>query len=410
MGLEVPQLDDRTFDDLLTEARSLIPAVAPDWTDHNAADPGIALLELFAWLAEMLIYRADQVPDAQRQAFLRLLNGPAWTPAGPALDDDVARTIARLRDEWRAVTAADFERHAVAASADVLRARAIAGLDLSSADAGQRAQPRPAHLSLLLLLAAGADPGAAAQAVAQYLAPRRLVTTRVVVTEPLWTPVSVGVLIARPPDVPAAQAEGAAASAVAAFLDARTGGPDGAGWAWGRAVYASEVTAALAALPEVDHVVDLTLASRCAQGAARCVPAAPQFSDDGRLVGLRLDAANLPGPAPAAVTVASGDDFVAARTTVAITTASTDTPAVFAAVRRAVGDLTWPGHWPPAGGPTLRADAIAAAAHGVPGVDHVGTVTLDADAAHLGRTPQGIAYVTAGSRELIELAVEVTAE
>jgi hypothetical protein len=88
----------------------------------------------------------------------------------------------------------------------------------------------------------------------------------------------------------------------------------------------------------------------------------------------------------------------------------TDAPAIDAAVRRAARDLAWPGRgWPPPGS-ALRADAIAAAARGVDGVEHVGAVTLEADAAHLGRTPQGIAYVTAGSRELIELTVEVTAE
>jgi hypothetical protein len=90
--------------------------------------------------------------------------------------------------------------------------------------------------------------------------------------------------------------------------------------------------------------------------------------------------------------------------------AGSEASTVYAAVRRAVRDLAWPGRgWPPAGSPQLRADAIAAAARAVDGVDEAGAVTLDADAAHLGATAQGIAYVSAGSRELIELAVEVIA-
>src|SRR3954454_9376688 len=75
MPLTLPKLDDRSYADLLEEARTLIPSLDPAWTDHNPTDPGITLIELFAWLAEMLIYRADQVPDRHRLAFLKLLNG-----------------------------------------------------------------------------------------------------------------------------------------------------------------------------------------------------------------------------------------------------------------------------------------------------------------------------------------------
>ena len=57
-----PVLDDLTYADLVGQAVARIPAVAPGWTDHNPGDPGITLLELFAWLAEMLVYQADQLP------------------------------------------------------------------------------------------------------------------------------------------------------------------------------------------------------------------------------------------------------------------------------------------------------------------------------------------------------------
>jgi len=49
MPLTLPVLDDRSFDDLVAEARALIPALAPEWTNHNPSDPGITLIELFAW-------------------------------------------------------------------------------------------------------------------------------------------------------------------------------------------------------------------------------------------------------------------------------------------------------------------------------------------------------------------------
>jgi hypothetical protein len=45
-----PNLDDRTYNDIVEEAIRLIPHYCPEWTNHNATDPGIALIELFAWM------------------------------------------------------------------------------------------------------------------------------------------------------------------------------------------------------------------------------------------------------------------------------------------------------------------------------------------------------------------------
>ena len=131
----LPRLDDRTYDDLLAEARALIPAHAPEWTDHNASDPGIALLELFAWIAEMLIFRADQVTDRHVMAFVRLLRGPDWTP-DPArtVAAEVDAALAELREPWRAVTPADFARIAATAAPErIARVECAPRRDLSGA-------------------------------------------------------------------------------------------------------------------------------------------------------------------------------------------------------------------------------------------------------------------------------------
>ncbi|MCJ0874250.1 putative baseplate assembly protein [Streptomyces sp. AP-93] len=73
MPLIGPILDDRTFEQLRDELVKRIPVYAPEWTDHNTSDPGIALLELFAHLGESLLFRFNQIPDATKVAFLRLL-------------------------------------------------------------------------------------------------------------------------------------------------------------------------------------------------------------------------------------------------------------------------------------------------------------------------------------------------
>ncbi|MEO8338194.1 MAG: putative baseplate assembly protein, partial [Nitrospirota bacterium] len=73
MPLPLPKLDQYTFDELVGQGQSLLPRYAPGWTDHNVHDPGITLLELFAWLAEMESYRLDRVTEASTRAFLRLV-------------------------------------------------------------------------------------------------------------------------------------------------------------------------------------------------------------------------------------------------------------------------------------------------------------------------------------------------
>jgi predicted phage baseplate assembly protein len=80
MPLPLPNLDTRRWADLVEEGRALVPRHAPDWTDHNIHDPGITLVELFAWLAEQLIYRANRIPERHRRKFLALVGFPPHPP------------------------------------------------------------------------------------------------------------------------------------------------------------------------------------------------------------------------------------------------------------------------------------------------------------------------------------------
>jgi len=73
MPIPAPNIDNRRFQDLVDEAKRLIPQFCPEWTDHNVSDPGIALVELFAWMTESLLYRANQVPEKHYIKFLEML-------------------------------------------------------------------------------------------------------------------------------------------------------------------------------------------------------------------------------------------------------------------------------------------------------------------------------------------------
>lgn len=76
MPLRTPVLDDRSFAQIRDEMIARIPVYAPEWTDHHPSDPGITLIELFAFLGENLLYRFNQIPDATKLAFLDLLQIP----------------------------------------------------------------------------------------------------------------------------------------------------------------------------------------------------------------------------------------------------------------------------------------------------------------------------------------------
>lgn len=110
MPIPLPNLDDHDFDDLVGEARALIPVLLPEWTDHNPADPGIVLVELLAWLTEMQLYQVDQLSPSHTLNFLRLLGGPEWSPPDTGdLDAAVRQSVAALHERHRAATADDYE-------------------------------------------------------------------------------------------------------------------------------------------------------------------------------------------------------------------------------------------------------------------------------------------------------------
>lgn len=83
MPLIPPSLDDRSYDDLVQEMLANIPAHTPEWTNPQPGDPGRTLVELFAWLADTILYRANLIPEKQRIAFLNLL-GQSMQPAAAA--------------------------------------------------------------------------------------------------------------------------------------------------------------------------------------------------------------------------------------------------------------------------------------------------------------------------------------
>jgi len=327
MPVPLPNLDDRSYADLTAEARALIPTLQPAWTNHNPSDPGIVLVELLAWLTEMLVFQVDAIPVANTETFLKLLNGPGWTrPETVSLDAAIRQTLLDLRERYRAVTPADYEwlvLHTWPQSEDaarlgnaarVRRARCVPRRDLSAADPDARRAESPGHVSLvvvpepasgvererqrlplrlplLLHSMAGEDaPQPTGELVAElwtFLEGRRTLATRHHVVGPDYLPVEVAANVALREDAPPAEALRTARVALAAFLHPLTGGPERAGWPFGRAVYVSEVYAELERVPLVNYVEDVRVST--AAGESRALT-----DEAGREVGVELEANELP--------------------------------------------------------------------------------------------------------------------
>ncbi|TDN93063.1 putative baseplate assembly protein [Microbacterium sp. BK668] len=95
--LPAPDLDDRRFQQLVDDAKRLVAARCREWSDHNVSDPGVTLIEAFAFMVDELHYRLNRVPDRLYIAFLDLL-GVTLHPPAPARAEVLFRLSAARPD------------------------------------------------------------------------------------------------------------------------------------------------------------------------------------------------------------------------------------------------------------------------------------------------------------------------
>ena len=156
MPIPAPIIDDRSYQQLRDELVRRISVYTPEWTDHNPSDPGITLIELFAFLGENLLFRFNQIPEATKLAFLRLLRIPLL-PAVPARSLLVLSTeepngvLAPLGAEARAGSVPFETRTEV----HVWPISSVAAARISTAAPDPTTQPEAAEFTLRALDALG---------------------------------------------------------------------------------------------------------------------------------------------------------------------------------------------------------------------------------------------------------------
>ncbi|MBD2233295.1 hypothetical protein [Phormidium tenue] len=299
MTIPLPNLDDRTYADLVEELRSQIPIEYPGWTDHNPSDTGIILLELLCWLTETTLYRANRVPDDTLRVFLQLLNGsgtvPDNNPEKTDLQDSppmgllpsgdlqtaVRDTVLHLRQRYRAVSPTDFVNliledwpQAAAAQAQenplepVKRVQCVPRKNLSNTPN----LAAPAHISLVVIPdlpdpAASAIPftpepsPALTAALTQWLEPRRLLTARHHVVGPTYVEVGLRAWLYLQSGARPEQVRQNATDAVGQFFHPLRSGAywQGQGYPFGQPIYVSELYQLLDGVSGVDFVEGITL-------------------------------------------------------------------------------------------------------------------------------------------------------
>jgi hypothetical protein len=254
MPLPVPTLDDRTFDQLVAEGRSLIPRYTREWTNHNLSDPGITLLELFAYLTETAIFQLDQVPEQSVELFLRLVGGCRLP--GETIAAATTRELGVLERPPRAVTAAEVVRTAL----ELSEGRPV---PLRRAELVSRRDPACGgdleHVLVGVFERPLEDGFATEDRLFRLLKEYAPLATRLHVVEARYARVGVRVVVVRVPG--SGLDELRVRQTIARFLDPLTGGEEGTGWPFGRPVYRSELFQLLEQLPAVDHVERLELAA-----------------------------------------------------------------------------------------------------------------------------------------------------
>src|SRR5438093_12989332 len=73
MSLPAPHIDDLNFQSLVDDAKRMVQQRCPEWTDHNVSDPGVTLIETFAYMVDQLLWRLNRVPDRTYIKFLELI-------------------------------------------------------------------------------------------------------------------------------------------------------------------------------------------------------------------------------------------------------------------------------------------------------------------------------------------------
>jgi hypothetical protein len=263
MTIPLPNLDTKSYKELMDETMSSIPNYTDTWTNHNPSDPGITILELLSWIAETTLYRINRVPDESYINFLRLIAGAAGVEDveralnDPYLDSSHRLILEFLREiengskksipemktyalrflksQYRAITESDFQRLAIEATSDrgekqakVRRAIVHKSPNNEKVEIVIVADKRDQYEELIPL-------------VKDYLKPRTLIGTKIVVKKPVYTDVVIDIEAVCHHYAKPEKVEDNVRKRIMQHLDPFEGGDEKTGWTYRRLLTVYEI-------------------------------------------------------------------------------------------------------------------------------------------------------------------------
>jgi hypothetical protein len=243
MGLSIPDLDQKEFETRFQEAVAKLPAYAKEWTEYNDSDPGITIIELLAWMADIHSYRLNRIRDEHYEAFLELLGNSG----SGEIKERFLAVQKELETPYKAVTLEDFEYLTLAYDSRIAKAKA-------------RADKQNNSVSVMIVPVPSVEEDEPPmpeedmiEGVRSYLQQRALLTTLVEVEPPQYTKVNVVIDVQtryQDPDSLKTKIR----TKVKNFLHPVYGGEEQKGWEFGEDIHISQLYMLLSEMEGIERI------------------------------------------------------------------------------------------------------------------------------------------------------------
>ncbi len=287
MTLKFPDLAARTYEDILDEMVSSIPRYSEKWTNFNPADPGITILEILAWIFDTNLYMINRMPEESYINFMRLIAGARGEEVNLLLEklrkdknsdrdhlellsflkeieekknngqtiNDIHRMKAAalrfLNSDYRAVTEENFA--ALAIEATIRRGEKEPGVKRAIVKGSPDGK-----VEIIVISDRQEKYEELKKIVKDYLEPRRLICTKIIVKEPVYSLLNIQIDVTLLPQAVSSSKEMIKKN-IMDFLDPVTGGDDKKGWPYGRSVSIYELFDIIEETQGVDHADNVIL-------------------------------------------------------------------------------------------------------------------------------------------------------
>ena len=285
MPITLPDLDTKTYQNIVDEMLASIPNYTDKWTNYNVSDPGITILEMLCWITEATLYRINKIPDASYVNFLRLLAGVSGIDdinrllADPNLFrshrdileflreietgnekkiiDMKAAALNFLNSRYRAVTKEDFRELAIEAteSDELENITNRAKVERAIVDQSTKEE----KVRIIIVSDRRDKYNALIEQVEEYLDPRRLIGTVIEVNSPVYTDVGIHVKIELTSYEKVEIIRENVRTGILNYFDPLTGGSNGSGWPYGRPLIIYEVVQVVEDTNGVKRIVSVVI-------------------------------------------------------------------------------------------------------------------------------------------------------